>query len=387
MTAKTLSALVILTAVLIIATLVINRSDEQGPTQQGQKVFPALMGQVNELTEIVVATPKKSVVVQRAADAWTVKDKYGYRADLGKVRQTILGLAELTLVEAKTQNPELYEKLGLRDIDKEGSRGTKISLKTADDKVVAELIIGNRRPAKGNPGKDEVFIRRQGESQTWMALGSPLVESIPEEWLDKTILDLEPKRINRVQILHPNRSTLTLVKRQPEDADYSIVGLPAQAKIKSQFMVNNIVSSLANLSLEDVKPQTEETVDEKRAVKAIVETRDGLQATVLLEKRADKILAAVSSRFDSNLIQTVQESSPEAKAKPEEKKGDDTQPAESKTQEKGTDKSEDKSPEEVRAEVDLLNKKTTGWVYIIPQFRADYVIKTMDDLIEKQSGT
>ena len=388
MKSKTIMGLALVTVALIVGAWFLSQPKEKKTTGEGERAFPELMDQVNTASEIVVSAYNGSVTIVRDQDVWKVKNKDHYRADMEKVRKTLIGLAELKLVEPKTKTPELYEKLGLQDIETEGSTATNLRVSGDGGTILAEVIIGKRKPSKGQPGQEEMYLRKPGEPQTWLAMGTIQLEQLPDEWLDKTIVDLKPKRIQRVLVTHPDGNLVTYVKSQPEDRDFTIQNMPATMKVKSQFAVNNVGSTIANLSLEDMKLATEETVEMTNAVQVVLETFDGLRVTAFLQKKGDKTWVILTAEFDQELIQ---DSTPEEPAKTEEEK--DGEKKEDGTEAKDTPETQSvpqkdpslKSVEEVQKEVEELNDRVQGWVYAIPQFRADTITKKLEDQIEKES--
>ena len=384
MTTKTLTILAVVAVVLIaVAALVFQRKDATLP-QTGQPVFPGLMAAINDVSEMSVSTQSGTITILRGDDAWRVKEKHDYPADMGKVREALVGLAELKILEPKTGKPEFHEKLGLRDIDAEGSLSTGVTLKDAAGNVLAEIIVGHDRPAKGNPDHKEVFIRKPGNPQTWLAMGKLLVEKNPGEWLDKDLVRVEPERVRRLRVLYPDKTRLVLEKAQPADLDYQVVNLPEGLEIQSQFTVNNVVSTVTSLSLDDVKPRSEIPFDEQPFVTAVFETFDGLQGTVQLLQKDEKHYVKVSAAFNADLIR-----------KPEpEKELDATEesrlPAAEQTEAAARDQEATADPEQpkikpeadVKAEIEALNKKVAGWVYVIPKFRADAILKKPQDLLK-----
>ena len=379
MNTRTLTFLGIATAVAIFVAVLFS-SREGGELPYGnQPVFPDLMANINDVAEISIAAQSGLISVVREGETWRVKEKSHYRANIGKVRETLLGLAELTILEAKTKNPDLYEKLGLKEVEAEGSLSTGITIKNGEGENLAALIVGNQRPAKGDPSRDEIYVRKPDGPQTWLTIGHLNVERIPGEWLDKEILDLEPIRLRRVHITHPDKTTLILEKEKPNDLDFTVVNLPRDAKIESQFTVNNIASTLSNLVLDDVREASDVSFDEQSIVKAVLETIDGLEATVKILRKDDKTYVTVAAVFNPDLVLQ-----PESAKETDENKGGSD---EGEVQ-KGQPKSEEptiKSAEDVKAEVEALNEKLGGWVYIIPKFRADNILKKPEDLISKDS--
>ena len=381
---KTLSMLAVIAAVLIIVAVFMAEQQEPGVPTTGQPVFPELKTVINDVTELSVATQSGTITLHRQEDIWRVKEKYDYPADLGTVRETLIGLAELTTLEPKTRKPELYEKLGLQDVDAEGSLSTGITLKDATDNTVAAAVIGNDRTAQGKSGYKELFIRKVGDPQTWLVQGRLTVEKNPGKWLDKELMQIETKRVRRLVVTHPDKTRLVVEKAKPADLNYQVASLPEGLEIESQFTVNNIVSTVTSLSLDDVKPQNEVPFDNQPVRTAVFETFDGLQGTVQLLPKDEKNYVTISAVFNAGLVWKPE---PESEAEPEkESEPEPGEQADVDTQDKEADTNPEqpkiKSEAEVKAEIEALNKRAGDWVYVIPTFRADTLLKKPQDLLK-----
>ena len=381
---KTLSMLAVIAAVLIIVAVFMAEQQEPGVPTTGQPVFPELKTVINDVTDLSVATQSGTITLHRQEDIWRVKEKYDYPADLGTVRETLIGLVELTTLEPKTRKPELYEKLGLQDVEAEGSLSTGITLKDATGKAVAVAILGNDRPAQGKSGYKEIFIRKPGDPQTWLVQGRLTVEKNPGKWLDKELTQIETKRVRRMTVTHPDKTRLVVEKAKPADLNYQVASLPEGLEIESQFTVNNIVSTVTSLSLEDVQPVSEIPFDDQPIVTAVFETFDGLQGTVQLLPKDEKNYVTLSAVFNADLVWN-----PEPESEAELEKESEPQPGEQAdvdTQDKEADTNPEqpkiKSEAEVKAEIEALNKRAGDWVYVIPKFRADTLLKKPQDLLK-----
>lgn len=385
---KTLSMLAVIAAVLIIVAVFMVEQQEPGAPMTGQPVFPELKTAINDVTELSVDTQSGTITLHRQEDIWRVREKYDYPADLGTVRETLIGLAELTTLEPKTRKPELYEKLGLQDVETEGSLSTGITLKDATDNTVAVAVIGNDRPAKGKGGYKELFIRKAGDPQTWLVEGRLTIEKNPGKWLDKELTQIETKRVRRLVVTHPDKTRLVVEKAKPTDLNYQVANLPDGLEIESQFTVNNVVSTVTSLSLDDVKPQDEVPFEDQPIRIAVFETFDGLQGTVQLLPKDEKNYVTISAVFNADLVWKPE---PEREAEPEkesESQADGSSGIDVQDTEAGTnpDQPRIKSEAEVKAEIEALNQRVGGWVYIIPKFRADALLKKPQDLLKTSNG-
>ena len=385
MTARTLQILGVAIAVMVAGVLIFSSEDKTTHPDQGRKVFPELMSKINDVQEIVVSAKSGTATISRDEETWVVKEKSGYPANVGKVRELLIGLGELEILEAKTKNPELYDKLGLQDVAAEGSLSNGVMITGQDGTTMANAVIGTRRPAKGDSSQDEVYVRQAGNLQTWLAIGNLQIESMPGEWLSKTIYEVETKRVKAVQIAHPDGTMLELEKDQPDDSDYRLVNVPKKSKIQSQFTVNNMVSTLSVLTLDDVKSAKDVSSKGKKVVTAVFETFDGLEGTVKIWKDGEQHYVTASIAFNPTLIWKHQPK--------DAQKGESPTKTDDAKKENEGDEKEEIIPEkptikpavEVNAEVEALNKKISGWVYTIPKFRAETILKKPEDLIQKPS--
>ncbi len=354
-----LAIMIVAAVVLIGAALMVSHQRERASSTK-ERLFPGLLAAINEVSELQISAQRGTSTILRRGDAWVVKETHHYPADLGKVREGLIGLAELHILEAKTAKPEWHEKLGVRDVDVEGSLSTGVALKDAEGHTLAEVIVGHARPDRGQSGHQEMFVRKPGNPQTWLVVGNVPVEHDPGEWLDKDVLRIEPKRVRRVSVTHPDRTRLRLEKATPDDLDYQVVGVPEGRGIQSQFTVNNIVSTIASLSLQDVHPKSDVSFDGNAGVVATFETFDGLEGTVTLLRRDETNYVTVSAAFNAALVwQPEPDPEPEAPSEP----------------------SKIKPAEEVKAEINALTRAVADWVYVIPQFRADTILTRPADLL------
>ena len=179
MNTKTITIMGSLAVILISASLFIALQRETIPPQTEPFVFPGLLSTLNEVSELVVTTQTGTITMVRKSDRWAVKEKDDYPADMGKIRQTVIGLGELKILEAKTKKAELYDKLGLEEVEAEGSSSTRITLKDTKGTSLAEAIVGKQRPAKGTSSHDEVYIRKAAMHKRGWLSEQCLLRTVP----------------------------------------------------------------------------------------------------------------------------------------------------------------------------------------------------------------
>jgi hypothetical protein len=401
MKAKTLGILAAITIIVIGVAVFLNQETTKPLSQGRGLVFPGLMAKINEVTEFTIESTGETVTLVRQENSWGVKEKDHYPAALDKVKSSLVGMAELRFREPKTNNPDLYEKLGLQDHTREGSRATLVTIRANQNQEAAKLLIGDQRPAKGNPSLSEIYVRKPDDPQTWLVTGKLALERTVTEWLDQDLLALAATRVHRVRVRHPGGESLTVEKTSPDALDFQIADMPKGYKVQSQFNVNNVVTTLSNLTLDDVIKEEAIESEGKAGVKAVLETFDGLQVTVQALVEGEKVYGKVAAEFDPSLVYKVEE--PESKVEKEDQSQDkkaetaNTEPStEEKSAETGGAKDQDqktsepakpkmKPAEEVKEEVTAMNKKFGGWVFELPKFKVDNFSKKKEDLIAKES--
>ncbi len=395
MKAKSIAILASITFVGLVLAFVVNREPLPGVPQSGELVFPQLMSVINGITDMKIETHEQTITLRRSDDGWGVEEKGGYRADVEKVKGVLVGLAELRLQDPKTKNPELYDRLGLLGKDQEGSTSVTISLMTGGNTPVAHVIVGTQKPSKSNPRLSEMYIRKPEDPQTWLAIGNLRVDRLPEEWLDKEITALPSKRVQTVRVMHPDGEVLHLSKEKPEDMDFKLESIPVGYKVASTFNLNNVVGTLAQMSLEDVRKESDAAFDPKGGVTAVVETFDGFRLQVQTAREGETVFGKFSAEFDPVLADktgtsTQTGSSKDEAEKPAEKTeegaGEESESAPSEDKPDSIAQAESllKTPEEVRQEVEAFNRRVQGWIYELPKYRVETFAKRKKDLITNQ---
>ena len=393
---KTLLILAAITLVVIVGAAFFGKEKTDKPNQSGELVFPGLMAQINDIVEMTIETKEQTVTLVRQDEKWSVKEKGGYPASFEKVKPVLIGMAELRIREPKTKNPDLHEKLGLQDYNAEGSSSTLITLKAKGANTVATMLLGNERPGKGTPTQSELYIRKPDDPQTWLVSGKLPIEKIADEWLEKDILKIASKRIKRVYVTHPGGETLKVYKDTPDALDFKVRDFPKGKKVNSQFNVNNVANTLAQLAIEDVKKSDELKFSSKSGLQAVVETFDGLRLTVETMNKDEVVYSKIAAAFDPTLVskETEKASSEEKiEIKSAEDSGKDEKKNDASNKKEGGDQLEEKakpkesilkSEEDVQKEVTEINAKFQDWIFELPKFKVENFSKKRSDLIAKE---
>jgi len=288
MQVKGLTVLVAATALVVVAAAAVSLRGIGGGGEAGNggTVLPAVADHVGNVAALKISGVGGTATLLRKGTAekpqWVVAEKGDYPADAVKIRQVLIGFAELKLVEPKTSKPDLYTRLDVEEPGKDrGKDLTHSRLVEIDDgkgAKLGELIVGKRRPDSLGTGADGLYIRRLGEAQAWLAQGNVDLPADLKDWLDKKIVSIPASQVQSVTLTHADGTVLTL-KRDKEGDKFTVADAPADAKFKSDSVISEPAGALDALELSDVKPAAEIPVPAEGVSRAEWKTFDGLTIT------------------------------------------------------------------------------------------------------------
>ena len=137
-----------------------------------QPAFPALRENPDAVGKITLTAPAGTItLVRETGDRWAALERYGYPVDRKRVRDLVVALADMRLIERKTAQPERYGRLQVEAPDADKAQSQLVRLETADGKVLAEAIIGKERYRLTGTEPTGTYLRRPDEAQSWLASG------------------------------------------------------------------------------------------------------------------------------------------------------------------------------------------------------------------------
>ncbi len=191
-----------------------------GGPAAGDLVFPGLADRLAAARRIELGRPDATLSVARREDGvWVLPDMGDYPVRPARVRELLVGLTELRLVEPRTADPALLDRLGLEDPAKPGSTALPLRVLDAQGAALAELVVGRRRVRTQGNVPESVFLRRPAETQAWLAEGRLPVDADPQLWIERDIVNLPSARIARVAVARLGAPPILLARREAgEDA-------------------------------------------------------------------------------------------------------------------------------------------------------------------------
>lgn len=387
MNRRTLIGLAIAALVAIVIAIAVNHSNRprsESGGEQTQYLVPSLRDHVNDVDKLVVtgAENKPIATITHGENGWTIAEKGGYAADTGKLREFLLKLADAKLVEQKTANKDKYAALGLEDVAAKDAKGIEIDIGGLEKPV--KLIVGNSNAHGGT------FVRRDGETQSWLASGSLSVDKKPEDWLRKDLTDVPASRIAAVEVAHPDGKRVHIAKDAEGDANFKLADVPKGRAPASEYTVNGLASTLGGLRFDDVVPAQDAMPDDK-ALNVYYATFDGLDVNVVAWEKGGKDYAQFTAAVDEDRA-TKHIDAAQAKAKADYDAAVAAQ-AKSEAGDKASapakppavaDPAKDREQklDALAKEVADLNTRFKDWTYVLPAYKYASFNKSMDDLLK-----
>ena len=378
------------------------RSPETSASAGGGLLVPGMKDKINQVDQLRVFGAGNQVLVtlKRQDNRWTVGERAGYAADIEKVREYLLRLADARLIEAKTANAALYAKLGVEDVKAPDAKGNRVEIDGLDKPV--RLVVGSFN-GQGGGG---TFVRRDAEPQSWLAQGTLIPEKQPGNWLDKALADIPSSRIQRVEIGRDGK-LLVAHKEHPSDANFQIDGVPKGRELNSAFEGNGLAAVLAGLRFEDVRKADSAAETTTPALTAHYVSFDGLVIDATSQIEGDKTWVRFAAHYDPVAA--------EAHVKREQTQAQADHAAASKAhadQLAATPAADAKAPAQpaaepppapvaplavtdpvkdrmqrlaaIEEEVAKLNARFAGWSFQLPPYTYSNMSRRMDDLLKPE---
>ena len=287
-------------------------ADRQRETKryfEPQLLFPALAEKLEDVDAIRLEVGRglagvKKITLVRTSPAAAHQDKknkdifrvlesgsYVARADM--IRRLMLGMAALEVIAPRSATREGHQRLGLIAPEELGpsvritfyDRGQSIDGKTRRARAkIASVLIGKRPEGLGDVlGQSSVYVRRDGEKQSWRARGSLPLKLEVHEWLDLDFfqrllakpIDGQDFVVARAQFVPFGRKAWRITRAE-RGQDFSLTnhrGIPPRGIVNGR-RVHQTSSALKNLTFQNVRPASDFRF--RRQNTAIYESFSGL---------------------------------------------------------------------------------------------------------------
>jgi len=292
MKSRTTVGLAIAAVVLVGAALWY--SDARRPQQQAslqQAAVPGLSERLGDIDQVVITGAGNVVLatLRRGDDTWILQER-DFPAETATLRNLLLNLSEARRVEAKTANPELYDRLGVEDVSAADAGGVLLTLSGGGEPL--SLVVGqNVSRGKGT------YIRPAGEAQSWQLDRNIAVEKSTANWLAKDLVDIASSRIESVDIRY-GKDQVAITNSAADRAGFALANLPPGREAASEFVADATAGLLQGLRLDDVAAATEREPGDEPVREALFTTREGLQVSLRSWQDDGRTWASITATVD-----------------------------------------------------------------------------------------
>jgi hypothetical protein len=358
-------------SVALAVGAVLSRDVPITATPTGAPLAEDLLDRANEVRTVRITGPGAAKLTLVSGEGgWRVAEKGNYPAKPAKVRELVLQLANLRLVEAKTAQADKLPRLELEDPGAEGAKSRLVELLGADGKPLASAVVGKTRFGLYGGGRSGVYVRHPGESQAWLAAGTLELPSDALDVVDMQVIDLPLSEVARV-VLDPGGAEI-VVRRSEAGADsFTVDAAPPEGRQFDTAKAEEVAGMLGALSMQDVKPAKELTLPPE-VRRSRVETLDGLVVDVTVAKLGE----GEAAESWVQLSASAKEPAAAAPATP-------ATPAPA-----GTEAADGESPKPSAAErAAALQARFAGWAFKVPPYLGDRLGATLDSLLAEPGAS
>ncbi len=287
MTPRTLGILVVLGVAAIGGGWYFGTATQpvsQVAVDAGSLMFPDLAPRLRDAAKVEITAQGKTVVIERKGDRWGLAERGGYPVTESKLRAMLTALTELRLVEPRTAEADQFQRLGVEDVDAKDAKSALLRVLDGTGKPIVSVIVGHRRVRTQARVPEQVYVRRPGDSQSWLAEGSLQADADPQLWLDRDVLNIDNKRIATVAVSRDGQA-LRFVRKD----DKLDLAEPADHPPLDEYRIDDVARALEFLTFQDVQPDSTPTGEKLGS--AVFTTTDGLTVDATVFKGEKDILA------------------------------------------------------------------------------------------------
>ncbi|GBD31380.1 MAG: hypothetical protein KatS3mg081_1089 [Gemmatimonadales bacterium] len=187
MTARQLKRIAAALAVALVLWGLTEVLSGSGDELGGDFALPALNREDVD-TVAIYRSSDTIVLAKQSATEWTVN---GRPAAPDAVESLFKALSESSVAELAATNRASHSRMGI-----DSASGKRVRF-VKGDRVLAELVVGNR-----GPGYQGAYVRNAGADEVYLLRGdlANVVERYVDEWRDKRIAEIEPDSVQEIRV-------------------------------------------------------------------------------------------------------------------------------------------------------------------------------------------
>ena len=369
MTRKTLGILAGLAAVLLGSGIALLAHREQQQSEQpGTVLFPDLTASLDAVTEIRLSKGDGSRTTLKKADGgWTVVERQ-YPADGSRVRELLLGLTGMKVIEAKTSDPANYARLGVEAPD--GATATSTLVEVVAGTKTWPLIVGH-----GAEGRS-IYVRKPADKASALVEPSVAVDPDQKRWIDRQLTDIRGDAVHDIAVKPATGPAYLLTRAKRGETDLALSPIPKGRTAASAMAIDGQADALTGFHFDDVRavPATAPAAVDR----ATFRTFDGQVFEFTGHKESDKAFVSVTASRDAALAAQFPEAAADKPAPASPAKDAKAAPAPAAAD------AAKAATRPANQDAERLAARATGLEYEIPLYKYETLFKPLEDLLEKK---
>lgn len=265
MNRKQLILLLLALAIIGGAGLALIKRNQNSWTESEQQIGQKLLKdyQYNDVAAIHIKG-ETDLTLERKDDGWHVEQRGGYPANVSQIRELLLKMADLKVVQSDPIGPSQLARMHLTEPGKGADSAVLLEFKDAKGKTLQSLLLGKKHMREEPAGRSRMpmseegfpdgrYVMLGGDTKTVLTISDALnnVDPKPAEWLDKDFFKLEKPQT--VSFVSTNATNSWKLSRTNESAPWVLADLKPGEVLDSN-KVSSLSSSLNFPSFVDVAP-------------------------------------------------------------------------------------------------------------------------------------
>jgi len=348
MSNKKLAILALVAAVSVIWA-VIQARPKQKPTIKSENPLYLIQGlDPADVGSLVLQKGQSSMTLTRQSAGFVVDDKDGYPAVAEKINELIAACMDIRTAGLVTDSKENHKALG---IDEENAEVVARFLRP-DSSLLTGIIVGKTK------GKDKgTYVRRIDEDKVYLTLETPPISTTAMYYIDQQLVKANRFQTETVTVKNSDE-TYTLKSLDFAGTKIKLENMPADKQFKDK-QYEQVFSVLTSLRFTDVIRQSPRTKQLNFDRQFIATLKDSTIYTLGLAQHDGKTYVTCTAEFT-----------------------DKTPITKEKTVESEEQLKKKEAKLIARDKAAEFAAKHKGWLYEIPDYKADYMLKTLADLLE-----
>jgi hypothetical protein len=248
----------------------------------GSRLLPSFEADAGKVAALEIKQGASTLTLEKQGNAWGIKERAGYPAEIDKVRSLMVRLSRADLLETKTRKADRYALIELEDPAGKDAKSRGIRAIDAKGGVLADIVVGKRRADAFGAGKGATYVRKPSDPQAWLASGEIDASVVASDWMKLQVLETDSAKISKLSIEIDGEEPLKV--ERGSDSKVAFIDFPAEGKkLKDAYAADSLLRTVGSIDMEDVRKRAA-APSPKDVSKVSFETLDGLKITHAIRK-------------------------------------------------------------------------------------------------------